>query len=179
MRIVMHMPTKNVYVAEDDLPLFERAAELAGALSAAVAAGLRLYVEKADAERKRVEMHTVELEVDEGQVVTTKRFTGRQLLRYEESEGPRATTFRVYVTANGQYAVHQRNAPNWTVYADPDRSGLTEDDPKLWKGDWWKAGPRTLRVFPDLASMTDELPAGLIDALGQAQQQPLVEDLDI
>lgn len=44
MRILILMPSKNVYVAESDLPMFERASHLAGGMSAAVAAGLRLYL---------------------------------------------------------------------------------------------------------------------------------------
>jgi len=39
MCIVINMPTKNVYIAEADLPLFEQAARLAGGNSAAVVAG--------------------------------------------------------------------------------------------------------------------------------------------
>ncbi len=38
------MPSRNVYVAEDDLSLFTEASEIAGGLSAAVAEALRDYV---------------------------------------------------------------------------------------------------------------------------------------
>ena len=40
MRIVMYMPSRNVYVAEDDVNLFTKASEIAGGLSAAVAEAL-------------------------------------------------------------------------------------------------------------------------------------------
>ena len=70
----MRMPTKNVYVSESDLFLFDRAAELAGGMSAAVALGLRLYVTQQDRQRKDTEMKTIELKVDDGAVVGVKRF---------------------------------------------------------------------------------------------------------
>ena len=65
----MRMPAKNVYVSESDLPLIDRAAELAGGMSAAVALGLRLYVAQQDRQRKDTEMRTIELKVVDGAVV--------------------------------------------------------------------------------------------------------------
>ena len=65
----MRIPTKNVYVSEFDLSLFDRAAELAGGMSAAVVLGLRLYVAQQDRQRKDTEMRTIELKVDDGAVV--------------------------------------------------------------------------------------------------------------
>lgn len=175
----MFMPTKNVYVSDADLPLFERAADLAGALSTAVAAGLQLYVAQQEKERKSAEMNLIELEVDDGPMVTTKRFAGRQVLRYEAQEGLRATVFRVYRTAKGQYAIHIRNAPNWAALSNTDENNPVWNNPATWGNEWWHSGQRTLRVFPDLASMEGELPTDLIEALARAEQQPLIDDLDI
>ena len=87
MYILMRMPTKNVYVSKSDLPLFDRAAELAGGMSAAVVLGLRLYVAQQDRQRKDTEMRTIELKVDDGAVVGVKRFSGRQILRWSRQEG--------------------------------------------------------------------------------------------
>ncbi len=177
MRIVMCMPTRNVYVSDADLPLFAQAADLAGALSTAVAAGLRLYVAQREKERKSTEMSTIELEVDDGPLVTTKRFTGRQVLRYEARDGLRTNTYRVYLTAKGQYAVYSRNDPNWALLSD--ENGRASEDAEAWREEWWRTDQRTLRVFPDLAAMTGELPTELIDALTRAGHQSPVEDLDI
>lgn len=176
----MRMPTKNVYVSDADLPLFDQAAELAGALSAAVSAGLRLYVAQQTRNRKDAEMSVIELEVDEGSIVTTKRFTGRQILRYRAQEGLRTKRFRVYLTAKGQYAVYVRNEPDWAALT---RSGDEDDeawnDPHAWDGDWWSSGSRTMHVFPDLDSMHGQLPDGIVEALARTHAQPSVEDLDI
>ena len=117
----MFMPTKNVYVSEVDLPLFDRAAELAGGMSPAVATGLRLYVAQQEKKRKDTEMQTIELDVDEGSIVTTKRLTGRQVLRSQIKDGLRVQIYRVYLTAKGQYAVYTRDDPNWSALA---RTGI-------------------------------------------------------
>ena len=87
------MPSKNVYVAESDLPMFERASHLAGGMSAAVAAGLRLYLAQHEKNREGAGMETIELKVDDGGVVRTKRFSGRLLLRRKQNEGLRTRTF--------------------------------------------------------------------------------------
>jgi hypothetical protein len=47
------MPNKTIYVSDDDLPLFQRAQELAGGtLSAAIADALRRYVEVEEGRRQ-------------------------------------------------------------------------------------------------------------------------------
>lgn len=42
----MHMPTRNVYVSDEDQNLFQEAAELAGGFSPAVSEALREYVKR-------------------------------------------------------------------------------------------------------------------------------------
>lgn len=178
MRILMHMTTKNVYVADTDMELFEEAAAFAGGMSPAVVAGLRLYVAQQRRTRKEHEMHQIEVEVQDGQVLTTKRFTGRMLLRYEQPDGIRVTTFRVYLTARGQLAVYSRNAPDWARTA---ASGMDADDadPAAWSGDWWATGERTLRVYADTEAAAAALPAGLVEAIRRALSEPAIEELDI
>lgn len=179
MRILMRMVTKNVYVSDSDLPLFERAAELAGGMSTAVAAGLQLYVAQQERERKQVEMSSIELEVQEGPVVKTKRFTGRQLIRYEVCSGMRVQAFRVYLTAKGQYAVYSRSDPNWSALSSPNEDNPVWENPSSWNTAWWESNERTLRVFSDISTMEGELPSELIAAITSAQAQSSVEDLDI
>ncbi len=179
MRMLMCMPTRNVYVSDADLPVFERAAEIAGALSTAVAAGLRLYVDQQERARKKGEMRTVELEVQDGAVVMTKRFIGRSLVRYEIRDGVRMLGYRAYATERGQIAVHISNGPDWGALASPAENNPVWENPSTWNSDWWSTSERSLRVFPDLASMAGEVPDGLIDAVRQALEGPVVEDLDI
>ena len=179
MCILMRMPTKNVYVSESDLPLFDRAAELAGGMSAAVVLGLRLYVAQQDRQRKGTEMKTIELEVDDGAVAGVKRFSGRQILRWSRQEGLRSRTARVYETARGQYAVHLREDPNWAVLSGSDDDNPVWEDPALRHEGWWKRGPRELRVFATIEEMAGELPDDLVAAIRSAGDRPAVEDLDI
>lgn len=175
----MHMPTKNVYVSEADLPLFEQAAELAGALSTAVAAGLRLFVAQRERERKRTQMSTIEVTVDEGPAVVTKRFVGRHVLHFEEREGTRTASYRVYLTARGQYAVYSRTDPDWSALSRSGDTDADAEDPETWSGEWWRAGERTLRVFPGLDAMVGQVPEALCEALASVAEQPAVEELDI
>lgn len=177
--MLMYMVSKNVYVSDSDLPLFERATELAGGMSTAVAAGLRLYVARAERERMLVEMSTIEVEVQEGSVVTTKRFTGRQLLRYEMRDGLRTQSFRAYLTSRGQYAVYACNDPNWSALSSPDENNTVWEDARMWNAAWWKSSERSLRVFADIKAMEGELPAEFVTAIIDAQTKPGAEDLDI
>ena len=179
MYILMHMVTKNIYVSDSDVVLFERAAELAGSMSAAVTAGLRLYVAQQEREQKRNELMPIEVEVQEGAVVSTKRFVGRPLLRYEVKEGLRAQNFRVYATEHGQLAVHVREDANWSALTWPDEENSVWDDPKSWQGDWWKTTDRSLTVYPDVDSMVGALPDDLVEAVRQALTGPTVDILDI
>ena len=179
MTMLMHMPSKNVYVSDADLPLFETATALAGSLSAAVAAGLRLYLAQHKNRRKGNDMRTIELDVDEERVVTTKRFSGRQLLRWRRDEGMRTRSFRVFETAKGQLAVYERDDPNWAAISNPDDDNPVWEDPKTWRGDWWRRGNRELRVFPSVDDMVGQLPDELVDAVRRAGEVPAVEELDI
>lgn len=179
MCIIMRMSTKNVYVSESDLPLFDRAAELAGGMSAAVVLGLRLYVAQQDRQRKDTEVKTIELEVDDGAVAGVKRFSGCQILRWSRQEGPRSRTARVYKTARGQYAVYLREDPNWAALSSPDDDSPVWEDPALRRGEWWKRGPRELRVFATIEEMVGELPDDLVATIRSAGDRPAVEDLDI
>lgn len=179
MYIFMYMPSKNVYVSESDLPLFDRASRLAGGMSAAVAAGLRLYLAQHEKQQEGAGMETIELKVDDGNVVTTKRFTGHPLLRWEVGEGLRTSTFRVYTTARGQYAVYTRDDPDWSRMSSEDEDSPLWENPETWNSQWWRARRRRLRVFADIASMRGELPDDLVDELENLGDRPAVEDLDI
>ena len=160
----MCMPSKNVYVSEADLPLFDRAATLAGGMSAAVTAGLRLYLAQHDERQKEDTMATIELTVDEGPVAVTKRFSGRRLLRWRQQDGGIRSL---------------RDEPNWDVLSSPEDDDPVWENPGTWHGDWWSSGKRELRVFAAVDDMEGELPDELIEAVRSAESRPLVEDLDI
>jgi EXLDI family protein len=176
MRILMHMPTKNVYVAEADLPLFERAAELAGGISAAVVAGIRLYLDRS--EREMDGFKQIEVEVSDGPLVVTKRFQGRRLFRLEHKDDLRIIAYEVYATARHQFAVYRRDDPDWSKLSAAGDSPVWEN-PSTWTSDFYSTRSRTLAVFPDVESMQADLPPDVIEVLRRALTQPAVEDLDI
>ena len=82
MRIVMYMPSRNVYVAEDDVNLFTKASEIAGGLSAAVAEALRDYVKKHQRANEGYEEIELALRTDEVDHRVT--FMGRRLVRVRQ-----------------------------------------------------------------------------------------------
>lgn len=170
------MPAKNVYVAEADLPLFEEAAELAGGMAAAVAAGLRLYVD-----RKRKEsggMDEIELQVNDGSVIQTKRFTGRKVARFEKrSDKHLRTVWTVYETAKGNVVLYERTRPDWEgmgTYSEQEWN-----DPTAWDSELYRTSERRLSVHASLDDLRSALPQEVAEAVTHALQQPRVEELDI
>lgn len=172
----MPMPAKNVYVAEADLPLFEEASDFAGGMAAAVAEGLRLYVD-----RKRKElggMDEIELQVNEGPVVRTKRFTGRRVARFESPQQKHLQTiYTVYETAKGNFAVYERVRPNWAAMGN--YSARDWEDPETWDPELYRTDERRLSVCSNLDKLRSALPEDVAQSVTLALQQPCVEDLDI
>ncbi len=98
------MPNRTIYVADADLPIFEKAQKLAGDnLSAAIVHALRIFVEKEEA--------------------FTKQFRGRPLAtrRLSIQNGARLLTLTVYQTAKGRFALYTRNTPNWANWSSRSR----------------------------------------------------------
>lgn len=176
MCILMYMPTKHVYIAEADLPLLDRAAELAGGISAAVIAGIRLYLERSEREMGR--FRQIEVAVNDGPLVVTKRFQGRRLFRLAHRDGPRVITYEVYATARQQFAVYSRDDPDYARLSSAGGDPIWEN-PDTWAPDFYNTRDRTLQVFPGVDAMETELPSDVIDAVRRALDQSLVEDLDI
>ncbi|MCO6559454.1 MAG: hypothetical protein J6575_08680, partial [Bifidobacterium sp.] len=75
------MSTKNVYVSDQDLPLFEEATKYAGSLSTAVAAGLRMFL---DAQKqKELSVAPVELKINDDGRLKIMRFVGRKIYKFD------------------------------------------------------------------------------------------------
>ncbi|GAB3992480.1 hypothetical protein GCM10029992_01520 [Glycomyces albus] len=74
------MPNKTIYVSDKDLPLYERAQELAGGnLSKAISTALRKYVETAEGRLEGYQEITVKVGVGPGRKRRRQRFTGVKL----------------------------------------------------------------------------------------------------
>lgn len=72
-------------------------------------------------------MVVIEVEVNEGPVIKTKRFLGRPLLRCEVSDDGRVRSFHVHQTAKGQYAVHICSYPTGKRLSSSDKDARVTD----------------------------------------------------
>ena len=103
------MPNRTIYVADADLPIFEKAQKMAGDnLSAAIAQALHYFVEKEEAKSSGFEEIT--LRVGKGRPYLTKQFRGRLLAkrRIRVQNAARLLTLVIYQTAKGKFAVYTK-----------------------------------------------------------------------
>lgn len=157
------MPNKTIYVSESDLPVFERAQELAGGnLSATITQALRKLVER----EEQAQRGFTEVEVTVGTIVhVPKRFVGRALAKGKVGGRihPLLTTYEVYQTQKGRFALHVQSEPNWQ-----------SDDI-----DWSEPNEYRLDDFDTLEEIKDLVPRELYDASVAATSDEGVEYLDI
>ena len=187
------MPNKTIYVSDDDMPLFERAQELAGAnLSAAIVRALRRYIEIEEARQRGFEEITVIVNAEGAH--QRKRFLGYRLARWLQptARGKGTRVLNVYRTAGERFALHTRTLPEWPFSGgDPDYMG----NPKNWGvgnglmlklstlGYDWEAfkesGDYALQVYDTLEALKAHIPVELYQTVCQAMESPDVEDLNI
>ena len=173
------MPNKTIYVSDEDLPLFQRAQELAGGkLSAAITAALRRYVEVAEGLVEGYEEVTVRVGAGVGRKV---RFTGILLAEWGHSTSSRVDTYRVYRTRSGKFVVHidrseehfwaGQNSGNWVEWV---RAQFAAE--QSWG---YRAGEGVLEIADNLEELRTVVPADLYEIIASAADQPPIEDLDI
>lgn len=195
------MPNRTIYVADADVPTFEKAQELAGDnLSATIAQALRRFVEAEEAKAEGFDDVTVKV----GRITHTyKRFRGRLLAkgRVREQNETRRVVYEVYQTVRGKLALYVRNTPDWNnpkawsyrkwskhEWSKRDRSHY---DWSQWPGeDWsqydWSQWPNEdadyrLEVYDTLEELKDNVPLELYQAVAQSLNGDAdgVEFLDI
>src|SRR5689334_18418879 len=106
------VPNKTIYVSDDDLPLFERAQEIAGSnLSSAIVRALRRFIEIEEARQGGLDEITVIVGPPGGH--QRKRFIGARLARWlrQSANGKGTDVLSVYRTAKGRFALHTRTVP--------------------------------------------------------------------
>lgn len=170
------MPNRTIYVADADLPTFEKAQELAGEnLSATIAQALRRFVEAEEAKASGFEEVTVKV----GKIAHSyKRFRGRLLAkgRVRDQNEMRRTVYDVYQTVKGKLALYVRGAPNWEnaktwSYQNwPQRETWSY---KNWSHKDWSQWPNRdyefrLEVYETLDELKDNVPLELYEAVVQA-----------
>lgn len=164
------MPNKTIYVADADIPIFERAQELAGGnLSATITQALHRFVEIEEAKGNGFREITIRV----GSIAPTrKRFLGRILAKGQtrEHNGAITITYKVFLTMRGKFALHIVDAA--------DTSGT----------EWWKykiqhSRPEEMfhfEVFDAAEDLKGKVPEEMYTAVLQVINNPDgIEVLDI
>jgi EXLDI family protein len=176
------MPNKTIYVSDDDLPLYQRAQELAGGtLSAAISTALRRFVEVEEGRRQGYD--EIVLRVGPG-LGRKQRFSGVLLAEWTRSGNELTETFRVYRSRSEKYVVHlERSEADVNTGPNAERWNTGW---RAWIGDWsaeqsWTHTPAvsTLRIASSLAELAELVPRELYDLVAETANQPVIEDLDV
>jgi EXLDI family protein len=171
------MPNKTIYVADDDLALFQRAQELVGGnLSGAVTTALRRFIEL---EEGRLEGYDeVVLRVGHDGVRQV-RFSGALLGEWRDVNDERIEHVRVYRSRKGKFVMHAHYS-NWDEYGS-NTNWL--EDLKNWRRmlgvgdqDW---GDFNLEIVDSLKELKGKIPDKLYDRVADIADRPPVEELDI
>jgi EXLDI family protein len=174
----VQVPNKTIYVSDGDLPIYQRAQELAGDnLSAAIAAALRRYVDVEEGRRRGFDEIIVRVGPGKGRKV---RFVGVLLGEWLNTSYSRVETFRVYRGRTGKYVLHIERSPDYTMVDE-------EGKPAGWRGYLGigavsygsTPGESTLDVIESLEELRERIPPQLFDMVSGSAQRPPVEDLDI
>ena len=174
----MLVPNKTIYVSDGDLPIYQRAQQLAGDnLSAAIAAALRRYVDVEEGRLEGFDEIIVRVGPGKGRKV---RFTGVFLGEWVNTSYSRVETFRVYRGRTGKFVVHTERSPDFSVLN-------AEGKPAGWRGYLgigdisYGATPAesTLEVVETLDELFLRIPDKLYDSVARSIKHPAVEDLDI
>lgn len=178
------MPNKTIYVSDDDLPVYERAQEIAGGkLSAAISAALRRYVEVADALDEGYDEVTVKVGPGAGRKV---RFIGVLLVEWSRSTSSRVEQYRVYRGRTGKYVVHVKKSKEWFSGAegagDRQSTGVWKAVMEAFSSNqtWgYTAGESALEVAESLDALRELVPKELYELVAKSAEFPPVEDLDV
>ena len=172
------VPNKTIYVSDGDLPIYERAQQLAGNnLSAAIAAALRRYVDVEEGKREGFDEIIVRVGSGKGRKV---RFTGILLGEWLNTSYSRVETFRVYRSRTGKFVLHVERSADFSMVD-------AEGKPAGWRG-YLGIGSisygnipaeSTLEVLGTLEELQGRIPQQLYDSVAFAAHQPALEDLDI
>jgi EXLDI family protein len=176
------VPNKTIYVSDGDMPLYQRAQELAGGnLSSAISAALRRYVEVEEGRKEGFEEVHVRVGPGKGRKV---RFVAVPLGMWTTEIAGRWTVYRVFRSRGGKYVLHVARSPEYT---DSASSGNWVRDLFNWRmylgtdnrtlG--YSPGESTLEVFETVEALKDKVPPELFEMVAPSAVQTAEEDLDI
>jgi EXLDI family protein len=189
------MPNRTIYVADADMPIFEKAQQLAGDnLSATIVQALRRFVETEEAKVSGFEEITVR--VGKGRPYLRKQFQGRLIAkrRLPAQGGTKWLVLLVYQTAKGRFALHTRYTANWSGWSNrqgrASKSNRAHEDwgQSDWEWDWdmssydWSTyheDEQRLEIFETLEDLKEQIPEELYEAIAQYLRGGDIEILDI
>ncbi|WP_280196239.1 EXLDI protein [Nocardia farcinica] len=165
------MPNKTIYVADDDLPLFQRAQELVGGnLSGAVVTALRRFIELEEGRQEGYE--EVVLKVGHNGVRQV-RFAGTLLTEWREMGDEGFARIRVYRSRKGKFVLHTQDS-KWSDYPTTDnwnwRRMLGIGDP-----DW---GEFVLTIVDSVSELKGKLPEPRKQRVGGLHRKTKIEGQD-
>lgn len=172
------MPNKTIYVSDGDLPLFQRAQELAGGnLSAAIVRALKRYVDVEDGRHEGFDEVKVRVGPKGGRKV---RFTGVLLGTWGSSAAGREEIVNVYRSRSGKFVIHRVRTPGWIHRDAEGRTGGWRSWLGIGEASWaGTTGDATLEVVETVDELAEKLPPELFELVAAVARQPVVEDLDI
>lgn len=149
------MPNKMIYVAEADLPIFERARELAGgSLSAVIARALRQFVQIEEA--KAYQSDRVKGAISEGEFMR-ENFRGRRLARQTvHTADDRLVNQIVAQDTRGKLVLYTKEIPHWSTYNAHDWTAWD------WDNDY------RLETYDTLAALKPHVSASLYEDVVRA-----------
>ena len=172
------MPNKTIYVSDGDLPIYQRAQELAGGnLSSAITTALRRYVDLEEGRLEGFKAITVRVGPKGDR---KKRFNGVLLGEWGTYSNAREEMCRVYGTRSGKFVLHVQKSPEWEGRdADGNPAGW-----RSWLGlgnyNWtFSSGESTLEVFESVEQLREKVSPELYDIVAASARQSTIEDLDI
>lgn len=173
------VPNKTIYVSDGDLPLYQRAQELAGGnLSSVIAKALRKYVDLEEGQREGYEEITVRVGLNPSRKV---RFSGVLLGEWENSDSSKVERFRIYRSRSGKFVLHTDRTAEWTmVDSDGKPAGWRATLGLQWNVSYGsKPAESTLEVFDSLEALRERVSPQIYEMVASSTGQPAVEELDI
>ncbi|MFE9785902.1 EXLDI protein [Nocardia salmonicida] len=175
------MPNKTIYVADDDLPVFQRAQELVGGnLSSTVVSALRRLIELEEGREAGFEEVVLQVGRDG---VRQVRFQGVLLGEWRDVGDKQVLHQQVYRSRKGKLVLHTHSAL-WSEYPTGDAAGDMKDW-KYWRrmfgiGDRaWDWGDYEYEILDDLKDLKDRVPDKLYRKVEDITAHPQIEELDI
>lgn len=167
------MPTKTIYVSNDDQDTFDRAQKLAGEnLSAVIVRALSEFITRKEATSKG--MKEISVQVGSKGLQIEKRFVGHIIAKWKGMGDKEWLEAVIYKTKKDNIAVHIMHKGSMEMWqADAWKR------PDLWQND--NTGNSELLVFEHVDKVRDQLPEALASTIEQAalRDESPVEYLDI